>query len=275
VPLRKHPLLKIGVVISAQSIAMVLVTCVSTASQPPPRRGPDISTLLTTLHAADWTARHDAVEQLQNDPQALAQADVRKALVDLLDRENQVSVSTLRESAETVGVSDKFGEDYSEYVDELSQMVESFADWTDPRQVCVLVRHPYNPKSAFSNKIAAHGKVALPCLMELFRSDLGTLRAKAGPVVVHVLATAKDIDPKTRQVAQEMVVNALRDPNQLVRSFVIFGLADYGTPDSIAALQLVVETDPAPEVDGHSVRKQAANAIASIQKRAGRRDRSN
>jgi len=111
--------------------------------------------------------------------------------------------------------------------------------------------------------------------MDLFRSDLSTLRAKSGPVLVHVLAIARDIDPKTRQAAQQMVVNALRDQNQLVRSFVIFALADYGTPDIIPALKEVVEHDPAPEVQGHSVRKQAARAIAAIQNRAAKRDRSN
>ena len=69
------------------------------------------------------------------------------------------------------------------------------------------------------------------------------------------------------------MVNALRDPNVLVKGFVISGMADYGTPDMIPALRKVVETDPEPAVEGHSVRKWAAEAIASIQKRAGRRDR--
>jgi hypothetical protein len=131
------------------------------------------------------------------------------------------------------------------------------------------------PKSVFAHTIALHGKAALPCLMDLFRSDVFTDRAKSAAVVVHVLAIARAIDPKTRQAARDVVVNALRDPNVLVKGFVISGLADYGTPDMIPAPRKVVETDPEPAVEGHSVRKWAAEAIASIQKRAGERDRSN
>jgi hypothetical protein len=38
----------------------------------------------------------------------------------------------------------------------------------------------------------------------------------------------------------------------------------------IPALREVAANDPSPEVEGHSIRKSAAEAIAEIQKRAGK-----
>jgi len=37
----------------------------------------------------------------------------------------------------------------------------------------------------------------------------------------------------------------------------------------ISALRKVAQTDPSPEVDGHSTRKAAAEAISAIHKRVG------
>jgi hypothetical protein len=257
----------------ARTLAVIATLCMTAVSEAQPQRASEIPTLLVRIHAEQWTTRRDAFERLKHERSTLARRDVRKALFELLDRENQLSVATLRESAETLGVSDKFGEDYSEYVGELGEAVTSFADWTDQEQVCVLVRKAYNPNSVFVDKIASHGKVALPCLIDLLGSDLGTLRAKAGPVIVHVLATARDLDPKERETARQMVLKALHDPDLVVRSFVVFGLADYGGVDMIPALQEVADTDPAPEVQGHSVRKRAIEAIAAINKRAARRQK--
>lgn len=256
--------------IVARALAVIVFACIAVISYAQPQRVPEVSAVLMPLRAEPWTVRRDAYERLKDDPKALARTDVRKALFELLDRENRISVSTLRESAELVGVSDKYGEDYSQYVGELGDTVDSFADWTNPRQVCILVRQPFNPNSAFGDEVASHGKVALPCLLDMLRSDLSTLRAKSGPVLVHVLATARDLDPKARQTARQMILKTLRDPNQVVRSFVIFALADYGGVDMIPALTHVAETDPVPEVQGHSVRKQALEAIVSIQRRAAR-----
>ena len=44
-------------------------------------------------------------------------------------------------------------------------------------------------------------------------------------------------------------------------------LGSYGGKDMVTALRRVAETDPSPEVEGSSIRKAVAEAIAAIQKR--------
>lgn len=48
----------------------------------------------------------------------------------------------------------------------------------------------------------------------------------------------------------------------------VMSLGQFGGEDMIPALKVVAESDPAPEVHGHSVRKRVVAAIAQIQKRA-------
>jgi hypothetical protein len=88
----------------------------------------------------------------------LGNLQVREALLDLLDRENQLIESTLRDSHRQVGVSAKYGEDYGEYVDQLAETVDPFANWNDSRQVCIFVHESYNAESRFAAKIAAHAR---------------------------------------------------------------------------------------------------------------------
>jgi HEAT repeat protein len=52
-----------------------------------------------------------------------------------------------------------------------------------------------------------------------------------------------------------------------MRAAAVDALRQFGTPDVIPALEEVVAKDPEPEVDGHSIRKYAAEAIAEIRKR--------
>ena len=63
----------------------------------------------------DGTVRAAAFLKTRN-PDAVADPDVRSALLALLDRENRLVESTLRESNERVGVSEKYGEAFGEYL---------------------------------------------------------------------------------------------------------------------------------------------------------------
>jgi HEAT repeat protein len=65
-----------------------------------------------------------------------------------------------------------------------------------------------------------------------------------------------------------IILRTLQDPDELVRAFTVHAVGKYGTEDMIPALRKVAEADPSPEVEGHSIRKAAADAIAAIQKRA-------
>ena len=230
---------------------------------------PAVADLLTELHDRDWSVRYDDYARLREDPIALARTDVRRALLDLLDREDLLVESALRESHEEVGVSGKYGEGFSEYLGQLGQTVDAFADWTDPRQVCILVRRAYDSQSRFARTIASHGKIAMPCLIQLYRSDVGLIRAKAPAVIIQVLADSKNkLDRHTIQVAKDIVLRALRDPSEAVRIDTVQALRDFGDADMISALKQVAERDPSPEVNGYSIRKWASEAITKIEQRA-------
>jgi len=94
-------------------------------------------------------------------------------------------------------------------------------------------------------------------------------RAVSVPVLIQALGKAKGLlDPGTVRAARQIVLGALQDPDEAVRVFTVHALGKYGAEGMIPALRKVAEADPSPEVDGHSIRKSAAEAIAAIQKRA-------
>lgn len=226
--------------------------------------------LLAALHSEMWMDRAAAYEELVADPAAMQKPEVRSALLDLLDREDQLIESTLRESHGHIGVSAKYGEGFGEYVGDLGETIDSFGDWNDPREVCIFVRESYDPESKFAAKIASHTKLAVPCLIQMFGSDVGLTRAEAAPVLVQSLAKGKDqLDPATNEKAKETVLAALHDPEEAVRSSTIRALGKLGGEDMIPALRQVANTDPAFVVHGYGywIRKYAAQAIEDIQKR--------
>jgi HEAT repeat protein len=229
---------------------------------------PSVSQLLAELHSGQWSDRAQAYEALRSDLQDLGSQQVQEGLLELLDRENQVIESTNRDP-QGPSVEEKYGEGYAEYVGELGDTVDTFANWNDPRQVCIFVHESYDPESRFAAKIALHGAIAIPCLIQMYGSDVGLIRAEAAPVIVQAWAKTNNLDESTLQKAKEIARMSLHDQSEAVRINTVKALGKFGGEDMIPALRQVAATDPAPEVHGHSIRKRAAEAIAEIQKRAG------
>jgi hypothetical protein len=185
-------------------------------------------------------------------------AKVRSALVALLDREN-------REAEEGLHASE--GEEYGEYFSYLLGAVEGFADWKDKRQVCILVNAGAIPASTVAAEASARMKLAIPCLLDMSK---GENRVTAVPILVQALAIVrKDLDAGTIQTISQVIVLALRDPDKAVRVFTVDALGKFGDQDIIPALNEVAANDPSPEIQGHSIRKSAAEAITAIQTRTG------
>jgi hypothetical protein len=67
-------------------------------------------------------------------------------------------------------------EGYAEYYRHVLGAVDSFADWSDPRQACILVDASYNDDSAFAAEIAVHATITLPCLMKRSKSAISLKR---------------------------------------------------------------------------------------------------
>lgn len=255
---------KIAVVFIAAACGTVTASWGQQAAQKP-----SVATLLSELHSKVESKRAKAFEQLRSDPTNLKNSEVRGALLDLLDRENHELDSQLME-AQKKGYPDE-GDNggRAEYYTDLLGVVDSFADWNDPQQACILVDASSSDDSVFAEEIADHAKVAIPCLIKRSESEISMNRAVTVPVLVRALAKAKDsVDPGTAQQVRQIVVAALNDPDESVRAFTVHALSKFGGEDMIAPLKKVAEADPSPEAHGHSIRISAAEAIVAIQKRA-------
>jgi hypothetical protein len=207
------------------------------------------------LASDEPVVRNEALQHLRSDPVALRDSKVKAALVSLLDRENRVTWA-------------RDDEGYSEYVSWLSETVAKIVDWSDQRQVCILADGAY-----LQDELADHARVSVPCLLQRFKNVPHAFRGEVVAMMVQALAKGRnDLDLNTVQGVQNAILSALHDPDKGVRIDTVEGLGKFGTEDMIPALKAVTEADPAPEVHGHSVRKRAAEAIAEIQKRAGRAD---
>jgi HEAT repeat protein len=245
-------------ILSITALVCTAITA-SLAQQKPPQKT-DIDALLPQLRSSDNGLRAQAYEQLKSDPAALQSATVKTALLDLLDRENSVNESAIREH---VGISDKYGEGYTEYAYTLGETVASHVNWNDPHQVCMVVRG-FVPENA----IADHAKAAIPCLLQEARSDLGLVRGRAVAVLVRALARGRNnLDASMIEAAQQVIRGALHDPEVVVRTDAVEALERFGGEDMIPALKVVAETDPDPS-EHYAMRKWAAEAIAAIQERA-------
>jgi HEAT repeats len=230
---------------------------------------PGVAALLAKFHSTTESERTDAFEQLRSNPANLQSPKVRKALLELLERESHELDSQLLE-AQKKGYPDE-GDNggFAEYYSDLLGTVDSFADWNDPRQACILVDANPSDDSDFAAKIAVHAKVAVPCLLKRSQSAISMNRAVTVPVLVQILGKAKaSLDPTTAQAARQIVLRALQDPDEAVRVFTVNALGRYGTEDMIPALRKVAEEDPAPGEEGRSIRTSAAEAIAAIEKRS-------
>ncbi len=200
-----------------------------------------VSDLLAKLQSKDPTERIRSYDELRSDAETMRSKEAQAALLDLLDREDREIESTLRASHEQEGV----GEGYAEYVAKLGETVDSYADWTDTHQVCILVQQAYEWNSRLAAKIAAHAKISIPCLIQMYRSDVGLTRAEAAPTLVRALADGKNgLDPETAQKARQVILRGLQDPSEAVRSKTVESLERFGAPDMIPALKEVAKLDP-------------------------------
>jgi hypothetical protein len=89
-------------------------------------------------------------------------------------------------------------------------------------------------------------------------------------VAVLVQASAKGkrhLDAATIQTVRQIILNALRDPDEDVKIPTVKVLERFGGADMPPALRVVAETDPDPS-EHYAIREWAAEAIAAIQKRA-------
>ena len=207
--------------------------------------------LLKQLNSDEPVVRNDALKELRRNPAALRDTRIKSTLVKLLDRENHVPL-------------DSDDEGYAEYVGWLTEAVVKVVDWNDQAQVCILANTVYLPK-----ELADHAKTSVPCLFQAFKVASDRHRGSVMASIASAFAKVRSgPDHVTSQEIQQTMLAELNDPDAKVRSATAWIIGQSGGEDMIPALKAVAETDPAPEVNGKSVRKRANEAIEEIQKRA-------
>jgi hypothetical protein len=110
--------------------------------------GSSAAELLKQLTSNEPVVRNDALEKLRSNPEALRDAKIKTALVNLLNQENHVKFSMDDEG-------------YAEYVAWLAETTVKVVDWTDQRQVCILTDGVY-----LEDELADHAKASLPMSLE-------------------------------------------------------------------------------------------------------------
>jgi hypothetical protein len=244
-----------------------------------------VSTLLANLHSEDSTIRSEELEQLRSDPAMLHLPVVRSALFDLLDQNNKEADQAMRKMEEqqrthpvqSGGNGEDNGDDEDEFFSWLSDTAASVADWSDRRQVCILVDSAAVLDGRTTKETASHMKAAMPCIFQRSRSDVNINRATAAEILVEALAKGKSaLAPQIIKQAQQLILSNLRDPDAGVRSFTVGGLYSSGESDMIPALADVARADPAIETQPDKaqwfpIREFAAKASAEIEKRAAAR----
>jgi hypothetical protein len=87
-------------------------------------------------------------------------------------------------------------------------------------------------------------------------------------MLVHASAKRKrHLDGAAIQTVRQILLNALRDPDEDARIPTVKALERFGGADMLPALRVVTETDPDPS-EHYAIREWAAEAIGAIQKRA-------
>jgi hypothetical protein len=232
--------------------------------------------LLANLRSNDPHTRVSGFEEIRSKPEMLRKANVHSALLDLLDLETREGNEQVRQGerrrAEHRDDNTDSIDDNAMYMNDLLETVESFVNWHDYRQICLLAKEGAVLDSTDPRESAARAQVAMPCLQELSTSDLFMNRLNAVKIFVNLLSSAgASLDPETAGAIRKAVVVALRDRRVEVQWEAVDWLERLGTSDMIPALTELAQSAPRQDAtkDDVAVRKNAVKAIAAIQNRAG------
>ena len=241
-----------------------LMTLTAAWAQQAPAHKLSTTELIAQLRSDDAQVRSGAFESVRTDTVALRDPKVRAALIDLMDRENHETSDSVKDHRHAEYISSGEDEAGSEYIGALADSVAKIVDWSSPRQVCILADSVFPPP-----ELAAHAKVAVPCLLQRSNNAPPPVRGYVVALLVQALSKGRgELDAVTSQAVRQIILSALHDPDDVVKIPTVKALGSFGGEDMIPALRNVAETDPDPS-EGYAIRKWAAEAIAAIQKRAG------
>jgi hypothetical protein len=254
---------RLSTVLLSLTIAQSAISGPATAQS----RG-SLNALLHELHAQDWTARAAAVDRLTDNPDMWHAPATKRALIQLLDRENRPLTDGNQPHR-----SEQEWEAWRRYYDQLVDHVADFVEPGDVRSVSVLVRSSYNPDSPLAVQLASYGQTVVPALLDIIANRDPEGRSDSYEVLgrvlrAHRLGTSRyPLSAKAALDVENVLRAGLHDPAPFIRGSAIRGVKAAGDVSSLPILDELRTSDP--YVLGGTqrfwIREQAAKAIADIQ----------
>ena len=175
------------------------------------QRAPSTQQLFSSLRSPDPMARASALEALHATRGALSRPGASAALLETLERENQLIARTWLESHGTEGVVDTYGEEYGEYVSQLAGDCFKHCDLRDPRAVIALGDAYPAENKEFEQLAARHGTTLLPRFLEATTSSDEEMRRIAVEKIAVVDAMSRTLSARERERADSIVLAGLAD----------------------------------------------------------------
>jgi len=267
-------------------------SCLIGQQHPPPQEMEKITQWIEQLNHSDWRIRDKAVSHLNRLKKEQKTERVRKALINLLERE----VTAERDGKKyiTTVIPDPGqgkGEGFGEYI---VNLLEAVANLRDARAVPILVEFMAGGGQAVEDALVEIGERCVdPLIEKLHKGAAGlnlSLKAAAAKVLGRILKEKKTgytAKGKIRVRIKQALFKALKENQHptdaslewyemrvmeraWVRKNIVWALGESGDKDVIPVLEEISRTDPYKKKrkDGtiyHPVREEARKAVAKIQ----------
>jgi HEAT repeat protein len=237
--------------------------------------------LLRQLQASDWSQRASAFESLQRRPGTFADKQNAGALMALLQHEDRVVASTLRESHGKIAVADKYGEEYGEYYTALSEACFRYCDKKAFLEL-IFQEERSDVSEVRNDAIRTLGQLARPDqgftteqralmtakLAEDARDRTSFLiREAAVRSIATVVHSDRALLPHHDQI-HTAITAATGDTYLAVRQAAVQALGDFGDATDVPLLRRIAERDTGRVISRgttiHPVRDEAVRSIAKI-----------
>ncbi len=261
-------------ILSGVSLLIVSKPCVAQAP-------PITSTLTQQLDSPNWAERSEAFVKLGQTPSTWVSPTMAAALLRLLQREDKFIASTLRASNGKVGVSDKYGEGFSEYYAELFDTCLRYCD--KQGLLSQLLVGARNGSPVQGTAIDMLGIVRNRGFSDRQRSSIDSaliasasyggsfmVRLSGLSAINEALNARSPIDIASRQRMHEVVVAAVSDKNVGVRETAVGVLGAFRDSADLTLLRMLSERDTTTSINHgkvqYPIRAQAMKAIQKIQR---------
>jgi hypothetical protein len=195
------------------------------------------------------------------------------ALADLLVRETSEIETVLQQSEGRIGISQKYGEAYSEYYSEVLGALDKVGDKRDPYVLRALARASYNATSPFAINLAKEFGAEISETMLNLASDRSSSRRMQGlEMLATINANARRLPDATKKANHAVILAGLNDKDTAIRQICVEGLGRSGDKNDLSLLEEIASHDPGlTEFNGigrYFVREAATKAMVAIRIRS-------